>query len=107
MDKVYWKDKNQDVQMYQIDTDSKMALCFSNFLMAQQGNGWVKIKLSKLIPYPYAEDYKSGCSKTQRNKIKSMLKLVSAEWECTDGKIYSHEYLESAIKHQQEILQSL
>ena len=101
MTKMWHKDKQQDVDVYDIDYKEKTATCFCAALCQQQsGNGWFTTKLGKLIPYPYAENYKTGMSKTQRNKIKSMLTLVEAVWMTTDGMKFSHADLESAIRHQ-------
>lgn len=69
----------------------------------QQGNGWQTVKVSALVPLDFWID-DGFCSKTKKNKIKSRLKLVSAEWECTDGVVYTHEHLEDAIKHEAELM---
>ena len=105
MEKMWYRDKAQDVEVYHIDPEKKVALCFSASICQQQnGNGWFTVKLGKLVPYPYAEDYKTGMSKTQRNKIKSMLTLTYAEWTCTDGAIYDHAHIEDAIQHQAQLM---
>ena len=106
MEKMWYKDKAQDVNVYHIDYEKKIATCFSAATCQQQnGNGWFTVKLGKLVPYPYAEDYKTGMSKTERNKIKSMLTLTYAEWTCTDGSVYDHAHLEDAIQHQAQLIE--
>lgn len=106
MEKMWYRDKAQDVEVYHIDPEKKVALCFSAFVCQQQnGNGWFTVKLGKLVPYPYAENYKTGMSKTERNKIKSMLTLTYAEWTCTDGAVYDHVHIEDAIQHQAHLLE--
>lgn len=103
MEKMWYRDKEQDVEVYHIDPEKKVALCFSASVCQQQsGNGWFTVKLGKLIPYPYAETYKTGMSKTQRNKLKEMLTLTYAEWTCTDGRVF--ENCNEAIDHQAEIV---
>lgn len=105
MEKMWYKDKSIDVDVYYIDYEKKIATCFSPLIYQQQnGNGWFTTKLSKLIPYPYAETYKTGMSKTEHNKIKSMLTLTWAEWTCTDGSVYDHAHLEDAIQHQAKLI---
>lgn len=108
MQAIMWnKDYQEDVEVYAITTqgDRFIALCYIPTLAGKQnGNGWVRVKMSRLVPYPYAEAYKTGMSKTERNKIKSMLKLSYAEWTCTDGSIFSHDKLEDAIAHQATLI---
>ena len=69
----------------------------------QNGNGWQTVKMSTLIPLDYWSD-DGYCSKTKKNKIKSRLKLISAEWQCTDGTVFTHEYIEDAIKHEAKLM---
>lgn len=103
METMWYRDKEQDVDVYHIDYEKKIATCFSGYMCQQQsGNGWFTVKLGKLIPYPYAETYKTGMSKTQRNKLKEMLTLTYAEWTCTDGRVF--ENCNEAIDHQAEIV---
>lgn len=105
MEKMWYKDRAHDVDVYHIDYEKKTATCFSSFVCQQQnGNGWFTVKLGKLVPYPYAEDYKTDMSKTERNKIKSMLTLTYAEWTCTDGAVYDHGHIEDAIQHQAQLM---
>ena len=104
---VMWHKEYGDVEVYDIKhIDGKdFAFCFVPTLAGQQnGQGWLKVKLSKLIPYPHAYVYKTGMSKTEKNKIKSMLTIQYAEWVCTDGTVYTHDKLEDAIQHQKELV---
>lgn len=104
--KMWHKDYNEDVEVYDFDMEHGNALCYVPTLAGNQnGNGWITCKLKRLVPYPHAEAYKSGMSKTERNKIKSMLTLTYAEWTCTDGAIYTHAHLEDAIQHQAHLLE--
>ena len=107
MTKMWHKDYG-DVDVYEIkNVDNKLsAICFIPAIAGQQdGQGWMRVKMSKLIPYPHAEIYKTGQSKTQRNKIKSMLKLTYAEWTCTDGTVFDNEHLDDAIQYQAKLME--
>lgn len=105
--KMYYRDANVDVEVYQFDMLNSKALIYNPQLAgAHQGNGWVQVKFSRLIPYPEAEIYKiEGMSKTKRNKAKSRLTLAYAEWVSSDGSIYDHNHLEDAIKHELELME--
>ena len=71
--------------------------------LGQPTNGWQTVKMTALIPPDFWMDG-GFCSKTKKNKIKSRLKLISAEWQCTDGAVFTHEYLEDAIKHEAKLM---
>ena len=96
----------ETVRVYNFSTDGTtyLATIYSPSLAGkQQGNGWQTVKVSALVPLDFwIED--GFCSKTKKNKIKSRLKLISAEWQCTDGTVYTHEYLDDAIKHEAELM---
>lgn len=103
---MWHKDYRCDVDVFKIYTEgsSIFAVCFVPVLAGQQnGQGWLRVKMSKLIPYPHAETYKTGMSKTEKNKIKSMLTLSYAVWTCTDGRSYTT--VEEAIQHQRELVE--
>ena len=96
----------ETVRVYNFSNDGTTALAtiYSPSLAGkQQGNGWQTVKVSALVPLDFWID-DGFCSKTKKNKIKSRLKLISAEWQCTDGTVYTHEYLEDAIKHEAELM---
>lgn len=69
----------------------------------QQGNGWQTVKMSALVPMEFWVDG-GFCSKTKKNKIKARLKLISAEWKCTDGTVFTHEHIEDAIKYEAKLM---
>lgn len=92
----------ETVRVYNFSTDgtSSLATIYVPSLAGkQQGNGWQTVKVSALVPLDFWVD-DAFCSKTKKNKIKSRLKLISAEWQCTDGAVYEHSDLEEAIKHE-------
>lgn len=103
-----WHKDYGDVEVFDIKSEGNklMAICYiPTFGGHKNSQGWTKIKVSKLIPYPHAEIYKTGRSKTEYNKIKSMLKLTYAEWTCTDGSVYDHRDLKKAIQHQAQLIE--
>ena len=104
---MWHKDYKCDVIIYEFNTEangSLTALCYIPTLGGQQnGQGWQKVKMSKLIPYPYAETYKTGMSKTEKNKIKDMLKLTYSEWTCADGNVFNN--VEEAIDYQRKLIE--
>ena len=92
----------ETVRVYDVSVDAgnSYATIFSPSLAGKQsGNGWQTVKMSALVPLDFWIDG-GFCSKTKKNKIKSRLKLISAEWQCTDGSVFTHEHLEDAIKHE-------
>lgn len=94
---------------FSVENGCPHAIIYSPSLASKQGgNGWQIVKASALIPVDFwiddSKTDKNFCSKTKKNKIKSRLKLISAEWQCTDGTVYTHEYLEDAIKHEAELM---
>ena len=94
------------VRVYNISVENGISFATifdTNVAGAQNGNGWQTVKMSKLIPLDL---WVNGefCSKTKKNKIKSRLKLISAEWQCTDGSVFTHEHIEDAIKHEAALM---
>lgn len=67
-----WHKEYGDVDVYNIiNKDGRLfGICYVPSLADQQNEqGWISVKMSKLIPYPDAEIYKTGQSKAQQNKI--------------------------------------
>ena len=102
---MWYKGEKCDVEFYSWSPDFKTALIYNPQLAGKQnGVGWMSVARNKLIPYPHAEVYKNeGTTKTVYNKAKSHLKLTYAEWECTDGSVWKHEYINDAVLHQMEL----
>ena len=71
--------------------------------LGNPANGWETVKMTALIPPEFwvNEGY---CTKTKKNKIKSRLKLITAEWQCTDGTVFTHEHLEDAIEYEAKLM---
>lgn len=103
---MYYKDDNAIVEVYNF-FEGGGALIFSPSLAGKQnGNGWIKVKVNKLIPIEYynaCEDKSGFMSKTKKNKIKSRLTLTHATWTCTDGKEYNN--CEEAIAHENTLME--
>ena len=67
------------------------------------GNGWQKCPMKQLMPIGYVNKGEY-MSKTERNEIKSHLKLIDAIWQCEDGLCFTHNNLEGAIEHQKDLM---
>ena len=98
--------KKLEVYNYFSDSSHTWAICFDpEFASRNNGQGWVRVKLTELVPEQHVNmDTKQFMSKTERNRIKSQLKLHSAIWECTDGEQFENHRLDEAIEHQRELM---
>ncbi len=102
--KMYDKKSTNVVEAVDFYSDGTVLVYDPNLGAKQNGNGWVTVKRNRLIPADYAEMFISGMSKTEKNKIKQRLTLVSASWETTDGKVFDH--LDNAVEHEKELIES-
>lgn len=96
----------ETVRVYSVTVDAGVsyAVIFSpNLAGKQQGNGWKTVKMGALVP-PDLWVNNWYCTKTKKNKIKSRLKLITAEWQCTDGTVFTHEHLEDAIAYEAKLM---
>lgn len=103
---MIYRKTGETVRVYGISVENcnSLATVFIPSLAGkQQGNGWQTVKTSALVPMEFWVDG-SFCSKTKKSKIKSRLKLITAEWQCTDGTVFTHEHLDDAIKHEAELM---
>lgn len=96
-----------------VTNDKMVAVIFSpNIAAKNNGYGWCRVKIGSLMPLDCVDSNGNFVSKTQKNKIKRMLKLDKAEWVCTDGTVFesssedSHSGLEKAIEYQSGIIDS-
>lgn len=87
----------------QIVGETSYATIFNANMAIKSGNGWQTVKMSTLLPMDFYINSNFG-SKTKKNKIKSRLKLISAEWQCTDGTVFTHEHLEDAINYEAALM---
>ena len=67
------------------------------------GDGWVTIQRKRLIPVDYAEELIKAKEKSKINFYRNRLKLIYAEWETSDGKIFSN--LDEAIEYEKELME--
>lgn len=109
MTEIFMRNKKtgSQVRVYEFFSleGNPQALVFDESLYKTSGYGWTRIKLSNLLPLDMPLDNNSLVSKTEKNKIKKRLKLIYAEWETTDGKVFDHEHLEDAIKYEKELME--
>ena len=106
-EKMWYVTNKSFVTLYGFTSDGNAVIYDPQTAGRMNGRGLMVVKLSKLIPPEYVSEEVGGfVSKTKRNEIKSKLKIVTAEWKCTDGTVYDHEHLEDAIAHQSEIEES-
>ena len=103
--KMKLKRDETPVDVYQIYTEdtTPMAIVFDITQYRKSGGGWYRIKLSQLLPLDVPGNNKSILSKTEKNKIKSRIKLHYAEWECTDGCLYGD--IDDAINHEKTLME--
>ena len=105
MDIMYNKKLNTQVEVYAFDVDHGVALFYDpRIARGNGGNGWQKCPIKQIVPVEYVTSNGEYISKTERNKVKSRLKLVDAIWECEDGKRFNHQNIEDAIEYQRELM---
>lgn len=104
---MYYKKDNCLVEVYHFfeSAHCATALIFSPSMAGSCGNGWMKVKLSQLVPKEYYDEHSQNfMSKTKKNKIKERLTLTHATWTCTDG--IDFENCEEAIQHERELMET-
>lgn len=108
MEIMYQRKSGKKLEVYNYFSDSRhtWAICFDpEFASRNNGQGWVRVKLTELVPEQHVNmATKQFMSKTERNRIKSQLKLCAAIWECTDGERFENHRLDEAIEHQRELM---
>lgn len=109
MFKAYCKKIGAVVEVCAVDDNNRATIYDPNLAAKNNGCGWRSVKLGQLIPIEYADVYGNYNSKTEFNKLKSMLVLDYARWTCTDGKQFesslknNHCGLYEAVEHQRYI----
>ena len=106
MEIMYDRKTKRRLEVFAFDVDHGIALYYDSRLASGNGgNGFQKIPIKNLIPEAYyCVASESFMSKTERNDIKSHLKLAAAIWECEDGVQYPHSEIDFAIEHQRELM---
>ena len=108
MDVMYHRKngKRYEVYQYMVIDNHNYALCYDTNQAGQCGQGWCRILLKDLVPEAHANSATGQfMSNTERSKIKRNLKLISATWQCTDGRTYDHSLIEEAIAHQKALME--
>lgn len=107
MDVMYLRKSGERVLVFAYDIEHNLAAVYVPSKAAstpKNGGGWMRVKQSDLIPEEYYNKLANSFqSKTEKNKYKSRLQLVTATWRCTDGKEFDHADLELAIQHEREL----
>ena len=105
MEVMYHRKNGKRYEVYDyIAGEHITVICYDTELAGRTGQGWCRMRLKDLIPEAHANKFTGQFeSKTERNEIKSKLKLIAATWECTDGTVYDHSQLDKAIEHQRNI----
>ena len=90
------------VKVYDI-TDG-MATIFDKEQFMKSNQGWVKVKVNKLVPKEFELHNNAIISQTTKNKAKKRMHLEDATWKTSDGMLWSHNVLEDAITHEIELM---
>lgn len=109
MDVMYHRKNGKRYEVYDYVTTDKhtFAVCFDIEQAGRcNGAGWCRMRLRDLVPEAHVNKVSyEFMSNTTRAKIKHELKLISAEWQCTDGTVYTHDKIEDAIAHQKQLME--
>lgn len=104
---MIYKKTGELVRVYSVSVENNISFATiyrpSMAGLGQPANGWQTVKMTSLVPPDFWVN-DGYCTKTKKNKIKSRLKLISAEWQCTDGTVFTHEYLEDAIAYEAKLM---
>ena len=100
--RMFYATRNEFVEVCAIYQD-RTAIIFDPYIASKTGHSgaWVIVKLSKLIPEDYVNREDKFESKTEKNKLKARLTLHNAEWEATDGSLFTN--VEDAIEYERHL----
>ncbi len=90
----------ETVRVYAIDPVENIATIFCPAQYIKVNNGWMKIKVSQLVPMDFPINNKDCVSKTKKNKAKDRMKLIEATWQTSDGNLWSHSDIDAAVEHE-------
>lgn len=101
--RMFYTARNEFVEVCAIYQD-RTAMIFDPYIASKTGpsGAWVIVKLSKLIPEDYVNREGKFESKTEKNKLKARLTLHNAEWEATDGSLFTN--VEDAIEYERHLV---
>jgi hypothetical protein len=104
---MIYRKTGEMVRVYGISVENGVSMATiyraSTAGIGQPANGWMTVKMTALVPPDFWVN-DAYCTKTKKNKIKSRLKLITAEWQCTDGTVFTHEHLEDAIAYEAKLM---
>ena len=92
------------VRVYEIKDGE--ALVFNKAKFMKDNQGWMKVKVNKLVPMDFELYNKDMPSATKQNKAKKRMKIESAVWLTSDGKRWPHEDLELAIAYEINLMEA-
>ena len=100
--RMFYTARNEFVEVCAIYQD-RTAMIFDPYIASKTGpsGAWVIVKLSKLIPEDYVNREGKFESKTEKNKLKARLTLHNAEWEATDGSLFTN--VEDGIEYERHL----
>ena len=88
------------------DITDGLATIWSDSLFAQCDCGWMKVKVSRLVPVDYPLHNNKFTSKTQKHRAKGRMHLEEATWKTSDGLLWEHKNLEEAIAHEIALMEA-
>lgn len=107
MEVMYHRKNGKRYEVYDYITEEgkhTFAICYDTEQAGRCGQGWCRMRLKDLVPAAHANPITGQfMSKSERNRIKEKLQIVSATWKCTDGELYDHSMLNEAIEHQRNL----
>ena len=103
MEKMIEKKTGAVVEVYKFFENSNTALIYSPDMAGHTNgqNGWKRVKLGSLVPIDYYKEHYINdefVSQTKLNKIARNIKLHYAEWQTSDGELYTDK--NEAIRHE-------
>lgn len=103
-EEMRFKKTGEVVRVY--DITNGVATIFDPSLYQKQNNGWTMVKASQVVPMDFPLNSRDYISKTKRNKAKSRMQLLNATWRTTDGRLWNHSDITSAVKHELKLMES-
>ena len=103
-EEMRFKKTGEVVRVY--DITNGVATIFDPSLYQKQNNGWTMVKASQVVPMDFPLNSRDYVSKTKRNKAKSRMQLLNATWKTTDGRLWNHSDIDTAVQHEVELMEN-
>ncbi len=87
------------------DITDGQATVWSDAQFAKCDCGWMKVKVSRLVPEGYELHNNNFVSKTQEAKAKKRMHLEDATWRTSDGVLWRHADIKEAIQYELRLMQ--